>query len=266
MVEHVRLRTFTRIGFAARGLLYIIIAWLIFRSGRSEDLEGALEYLAEGSSELLMIAVIAGFVAYGIWRLCDAIFNVEYHPDDGKGKRERLGAAGSGIVYLFLAFQAFRLIRGSGAGDSGDATQENARAALALPGGEIMLVAAGAILILVGGYQMIKAAKASFLKHLEPGIAGQAWAKWSGQFGYAARGLIFIISGVFLCQAGLERDAGQAGGLESALAWLDSPWDMLAALGLLAFGLYSLVEARFRVLHHVPVEELAHGAPPSPMR
>lgn len=260
MVEHVRLRTFTRIGFAARGLLYIIIAWLIFRTGRSEDLEGALEYLAEGGSELLMIAVIAGFVAYGVWRLCDALFNVEYHPDDGKGKRERLGAAGSGIVYLLLALQAFRLIRGSGAGDSGDATQENARTAMSLPGGEIMLIAAGVILVLVGGYQLIKAYKASFLKHLEPGIASQPWAKWSGQFGYAARGLIFIISGAFLFQAGVEGDAGEAGGLESALAWLDSPWDMLAAFGLLAFGLYSLVEARYRILHHVPVEELAHRA------
>jgi len=38
---------------------------------------------------------------------------------------------------------------------------------------------------------------------------------------------------------------------------------MMAAFGLFAFGLYSLVEARYRVLHHVPVEELAHraGAP-----
>lgn len=260
MVERVHLRTFTRIGFAARGLLYIIIAWLIFRTGRSEDLEGALQYLAAGGSEWLMVAVIAGFVAYGIWRVADAIFNVENHPDDSKGKRERLGAAGSGIVYLLLALQAFRLIRGSGAGDSGDATRENAQTALSLPGGELLLIAAGITLVLVGGYQLVKAAKASFLDHLEPAIAAQPWAKWTGRFGYAARGLIFIISGGFLFQAGLEAEAGEAGGIESALAWLDSPWDLLAAIGLFAFGLYSLVEARFRVLHHVPVEQLARDA------
>ena len=260
MVERVHLRTLTRIGFAARGLLYIIVAWLIFQTGRSEDLEGALQYLAEGGSELLMIAVIIGFVGYGIWRLCDAALNVEGHPSDGKGKVERLGAAGSGLIYLLLAIQSFRLIRGAGAGDSGDATQQSARTALDLPGGELLLIVAGVVILAVGGYQLVKAAKASFLKHLEPAIASQPWAKWSGQLGYAARGLIFIISGIFLIQAGLEGDAGEAGGLESALAWLDSPWDMLAALGLFAFGLYSLVEARYRILHHVPVKELADRA------
>ncbi len=134
MVASVRLRTFTRIGFAARGLLYITIAWLIFRSGKSEDLEGALEYLAEGGGELLMMVVTAGFLAYGFWRLCDALFNVENHPSDGKGKRERLGAAGSGVAYLLLAWQAVSLIRGFGSSGGGDATQENARTALSLPG------------------------------------------------------------------------------------------------------------------------------------
>lgn len=266
MAERVHLRTFTRIGFAARGLLYMIIAWLVFRTGRSEDLEGALQYLAEGSSELLMIAVIAGFTGYGVWRISDAAFNVENHPGGAKGARERLGAAGSGIVYLLLAWQSFRLIRGSGAGDSGDATRENARAALSLPGGEIMLIVAGIVVLGIGIYQLIKAAKASFLDHLEPSIASQPWAKWTGRFGYAARGLIFIISGAFLAQAGFESEANEAGGVESALAWLDSPWDMLAAFGLLTFGLYSLIEARFRILHHVPVEELAERAAPSRMR
>ena len=265
MDSRLRLRTFTRIGFAARGLLYIVVAWLIFRTGRSEDLQGALAYLAEGGGKLLMIIVTAGFLAYGIWRLADALINVEQHPYNSKGKRERLGAAGSGIVYLLLAWQAVRLIQGASS-QAGDPTQENARTALSLPGGEIMLILAGILLVLVGGYQLVKAAKASFLKHLEPGIAAQPWAKWTGRFGYAARGLIFIISGCFLFQAGLEEEAREAGGVESALAWLDSPWDMMAAFGLLAFGLYSLVEARYRILHHVPVEELAQRAAPSRMR
>ena len=47
MVTNVGLRTFTRVGFAGRGLLYMIIGWLIFRTGRSEDLEGALDALEE---------------------------------------------------------------------------------------------------------------------------------------------------------------------------------------------------------------------------
>lgn len=259
-----RLRILTRIGFAARGLLYMVIAWLVFRTGRSEDLEGALQYLAEGGGKLLMMVVTAGFLAYGFWRLCDAIFNVEGHSPDGKGKRQRLGAAGSGVVYLLLAWQAIRLIRGART-DRGDSTQESAATALTLPGGEVALVLAGLVLAAVGVFQLIKAAKASFLDHLEPRVAGEPWAKWSGRFGYASRGLIFLISALFLAKAGLVSRAGQAGGMESALAWLDNPWDTLAAIGLLAFGLYSLVEARFRILHHTPVKELADRATPARM-
>lgn len=261
MVARLSLRTFTRIGFAARGILYIIVAWLIVRTGRSEDLQGALEYLDEGGGELPTAAVVAGFIAYGVWRLSDALFNVEQHPAGAKGKRQRLGAAGSGIVYLFLAWQAVRLLRGDRSGGA-DPARENAQTALALPGGELMLILAGAILVLVGVYQLVKAAQGSFLKDLEPHIASQPWAKWTGRFGYAARGLIFIICGCFLAQAGIEAEAGEAGGLEMALTWLDSPWDKLTAFGLFAFGLYSLVEARFRILHHVPVEQLAQRVAP----
>ena len=265
MQAHERLRILTRIGFAARGLLYIVIAWLVFRTGRSEDLEGALQYLAEGGGKLLMMVVTAGFLAYGFWRLCDAFFNVEGHSSDGKGKRQRLGAGGSGVAYLLLAWQAIRLIRGSRA-DQGDSTQESAATALTLPGGEVALMLAGIVLAAVGVFQLIKAAKASFLDHLEPAVASQPWAKWSGQFGYASRGLIFLISALFLVKAGLDSRAGEAGGMESALAWLDNPWDTLAAIGLLAFGLYSLVEARFRILHHTPVRQLADRAAPMRMR
>lgn len=263
MEPSLRLRTLTRIGFAARGLLYIVIGWLIFRTGRSEDLEGALQYLAEGGGKLLMLLVTVGFLAYGFWRLCDAAFNVENHPSDTKGKRERLGAAGSGVAYLLLAWQAIRLLRGSTPDSGGDPAQENATAAMALPGGELMLILAGIIVAAVGAFQLIKAAKASFLDRLEPQIASQPWAKWTGRFGYAARGLVFLISGWFLFKAGIESEAQEAGGVESALAWLDSPWDMMAAFGLIAFGLYSLVEARFRIIHHTPVKELAHRAAPS---
>lgn len=262
MDASLRLRSLTRIGFAARGLLYIIIAWLIFRTGRSEDLEGALEYLADGGGQLLLIVVTAGFLAYGVWRMSDAVLNIEGHPDEAKGKRERIGAAASGMVYLLLAWQAIRLIGGPGSSSSGDPAQENARTALALPGGEIMLAIAGLVLVAVGVIQLIKAAKASFLRHLEAQVAGQPWAKWTGRFGYAARGLIFIISGAFLFNAGIKSEAGEAGGIESALAWLDSPWDMLAAFGLFAFGLYSLLEARFRIIHRVPMEQLADRARP----
>jgi len=239
-------------------MLYITIAYLLIRAGRPEDASGALEYLGQGSGRLLLIAITAGFIAYGIWRLSDAVFNIERHPPDGKGLRERLGAGGSGVVHLFLAWQALKLIRGAASlGPSGP--QDEARIALSLPGGELALEIAGAALIGVGAFQLIKAAKAKFLRHLESDVASQAWAKWTGRFGYAARGFVFLISGYFLIRAGLDERPGKAGGMEQALAWLDNPWDDLIAAGLLCFGLFSLIEARFRIIHDVPVDEIARG-------
>ncbi|HVF37971.1 MAG TPA: DUF1206 domain-containing protein [Sphingomicrobium sp.] len=253
-----RLTTLTRLGFAARGLLYIVIALLLIRAGRSEDPSGALGYLAQGGGGLLMIAIAAGFIGYGLWRLSDALFNIEGHSSDNKGLRERLGAGGSGIVHLLLAWQAVKLIRGAEPASDG-ATQDSARTALEIPGGEVALLLAGLVLLAVGAFQVMKAVKGHFLRHLEPQIASQPWAKWAGKLGYAARGLVFLISGGFLIKAGLEARASEAGGIEEALAWLDSPWDVLIAIGLFCFGLYSLIEARFRILHGVPVDAITHG-------
>ena len=253
-----RLTTLTRIGFAARGLLYIVIGILIIQSGRAEDPSGALGYLADGAGVWLVGLMAAGFLAYGIWRLSDAALNVEQHEAGAKGIRQRLGAAGSGVVHLLLAWQSLRLIQGSRSGSDG--TQENAQAALQLPGGQLLLIVAGLVLIGAGAFQLFKAAKASFCDNLDAGIANRGWVKTVGRIGYGARGVVFLISGYFILKAGLEERASEAGGMDHALAWLTSPWDMLVAIGLLMFGFFSLVEARYRVIHPVPVDGLARAA------
>lgn len=254
------LTTLTRIGFAARGLLYLVIGYLVLKTGRAEDPSGALQELAEGGGRTLMYLIIAGFLAYGLWRLSDAALNIERHQPGNKGLRERIGAAASGLVHLFLAWQAVRLVQHAGGSGGAGGTQEKAQTALQLPGGQLLLILAGLVLLGVGAFQLKKAWKADFLDHLEPNVAHQPWARWTGQAGYAARGLVFLISGAFLTAAGFKEEAGEAGGMAEALAWLSSPWDVVIAFGLLLFGLYSLIEARFRVLHDVPVDGLANRA------
>ena len=254
-----RLTTLTRMGFAARGLLYLVIAILVLTTGRTEDPAGALHYLGQGGGKILLGLMTLGLLAYGLWRLSDAVFNIERHPRDRSGMLARLGAGGSAVVHLFLAWQAIRLMQGTGSASEAG-TQEGAQSVLQLPGGSMLLIAGGLILLGTGIYQLIKAARGSYLKHLEPQIARQPWAIWSGRLGYAARGLVFLITGFFVVSAGFEEKASEAGGMADALSWLNSPWDMIVAAGLFAFGLFSLIESRYRVLHDIPVHGIAQQA------
>ncbi|WP_232224209.1 DUF1206 domain-containing protein [Mastigocladopsis repens] len=65
-----------------------------------------------------------------------------------------------------------------------------------------------------------------------------------------ARGIVFCIIGWFLIQAATQSDASQAGGLGEALQTLAQqpygPWLLgLVALGLVAYGGYMVIQARY---------------------
>jgi len=243
-----------RLGFAGRGFLYLVIAWLVIGSGKETDLTGALEYLRE--ERALLIALLIGFVGYGFWRVTDAIFDSEGHGDGKKGALGRVGAGVSGVIYLFLAWQAWKLIQGEG-GSSGNGAQEHAGTVMHLPGGTILIEVGGVILFLAGLWQLKRAISGDFCKHLRPDIRHQEWVKWMGRGGYGARGVIFIVTAFFLISAGLSGDPSEVGGMQDALKWLSSPVNLIVAAGLALFGLFSLVESRFRQIHAPPVDRMA---------
>ena len=253
-----RLTTLTRIGFATRGTLYLVIAFLVIGAGRAEDPAGALQYVGNGAGRVLLAVMAVGLCAYGIWRLVDAAFDIERHGTDRKGIIERIGAGFSGIVHLLLTWQAVNLIRGLGA--SGDGAQAGTQVVLDLPGGAVLATLGAGTLFGVGVIQLVKAAKGSFLEYLEPQIASQPWARWSGRAGYAARGIVFVICSYMLLKAGINDRSSQAGGMAQALSWLTSPADIVIGLGLAGFGVFSLIEARYRLLHVITAGDLARRA------
>lgn len=247
----------TRLGFAARGLLYLNIAWLAIGAGRAEDLTGALEYL-RGERALLMI-ILAGFLAYGFWRVTDALFDSEGHGEGKKGALGRVGAGASGIIYLFLAWQAWRLLKGDGGGSGG--AQEQAGTVMNLPGGTLLVEIGGIVLFLAGLWQMKRAISGDFRNHLRPDIRQQGWVKWMGRGGYGARAIIFLVTATFLISAGLSGDPSEVGGMQDAIRWMDSPFNLIVAAGLALFGAFSLVEARFRQINPPPVNRVAVSLP-----
>jgi hypothetical protein len=83
------------------------------------------------------------------------------------------------------------------------------------------------------------------------GSAARRWGGRVGTFGHVARGVVFGLIGVFVIKAALEYDPKEAIGLDGALQKLASaaygPYLLgVTAAGLIAYGLYCLVDARYR--------------------
>jgi hypothetical protein len=109
---------------------------------------------------------------------------------------------------------------------------------------------AAIVLLIVGLYQLYKGAKGKFLRHLYDRASQALWVQLAGRLGYAARGVVFIVVAYFMAKAGLDERPGEAGGMAEALASLPYMARIGVAWGLGFFGLFSLVEARHRMIRN----------------
>jgi hypothetical protein len=239
----------TRIGFAARGSLYLIVGYLALQLGRAEDAGGALDWISRQAGGLVLAALALGFAAYGIWRVTDAIFDTQGKGRELKGVIGRLAGGLSGFIHLGLAFTAAKLALGAGSGGNSSASAESgAAAAMSLPGGDLLLYAAAAILAVAGVAQLGIALTRRFCKHLAPEAKHRWWVIAAGLGGHAARGVIFLVAGWLVLNAGLHHQAEEAGALGDALLSLPGSLRAAVAAGLCLFGAYSLIEARYRII------------------
>jgi hypothetical protein len=249
-----------RVGFAARGAVYLIVGWLAvlaaFGGAASTDNQGALEAVGQLPHGAILVGVVgAGLFAYAAWSLVRAVFDPERRGHAAKGLVARAGYAVAGLSYAGLAFGAAQFALGSGtAGKGSDAsTQDQTASLLQAPFGRALVIAVGAILIAVAAVEFAKAYTRSFLKDLSLGALGaepRRWVELLGRMGLAARGVVFTLIGIFLIQASLQQDAGAAVGLGGALQKLtEQPFGQIllgvVAVGLCMYGLFSFVEARY---------------------
>jgi hypothetical protein len=82
-------------------------------------------------------------------------------------------------------------------------------------------------------------------------VRTRRWIERIGTVGHLARMVVFGLVGIFLIRAAIDFDPNKAVGLDGALAKVDhasyGPFLLgLIATGLIAFGTYSLSDARFR--------------------
>ena len=252
------IETLGRVGYAAKGVVYALLGVLAadaaFGAGGPEGQTGALRSLAGTSyGPFLLWALVVGLAAYGLWRFALAALDPERKGDDAKGLATRAGYVVSGVAYLGLAYTAYQIVAGGGAG-GGDAAEERTATALGMPGGRWLVGAVALGVIGYGLYQFVRAYKASFMDDLAlrgAAARNREWVRRAGQAGLAARGVVYVLVGSFLGQAALQDDADEAGGLDAALTTLQGqgygPWVLgLVALGLVMYGAYCGVNAAYR--------------------
>jgi hypothetical protein len=246
-----------RAGFVARGLIYGIIGLLAIKlalgaGGKTANQQGALKTIAhQPFGEVLLILVAIGLAGYALWRLLRALLG--HGPEDSDTTFERVAAFASGIVYAGLCAVAIKLLLGSGASGS-ENTQKTTAGVFGWPAGAWLVGIAGAVLIGVGLYQGYRGLSRDFLEdskteQMSPRV--RSWIEWIGTFGHLARMVVFGLVGVFLIKAAIDYNPNKAVGLDGALAKIANasygPFLLgIVAAGLIAFGVYSLSDARYR--------------------
>ena len=248
-----------RIGYVAYGIVYMLVGALAVRAafgtgGKTTGQEGALHQVLLAPLGRVMLGMIAlGLLAYASWRLFQGILDPEDEGKDVKGIVKRTDHVLNGLFHGALAFSAGGLALGAGGGGGGSPDDWTARL-MAQPFGRWLVVIIGVGVFCAGLYQFYKAYKAEFRDELESGEMSareMSWATRSGRLGYAARGVVLGVIGVFLVQAALQTDPEQARGLGGALGALArgpfGPYILgTVALGLVAYGAFMFVVARYR--------------------
>jgi uncharacterized membrane protein YidH (DUF202 family) len=247
-----------RLGFAAKGAVYLIIGAIAVRAaigagGETTGPQGALQEIAERPlGETLLWVVALGLVGYAIWRFMQAARDTEHKGADAKGLVVRTGYVVSGIIHASLALAAVRIAGGSGERDGGE--QGMTAQLMQQPFGRWLVVLVGLIVLGVGINQFRRAYSARFRKDLRTGEMDpeeERWAVRAGRIGYAARGVTFAIIAAFLVIAGLQADPSEAKGLGDALQTLEAqpfgPWLLaIVGVGLACYGIFQFVLARYR--------------------
>jgi len=247
-----------RSGFVARAAVYLIIGVLAVKvalgdGGKLTNQKGAFETIAhEPAGHLLLILVAIALAGYSLWRLLRAALGHGREASDSGF--DRVSAFGSGIVYAALCAIALSILIGSSAGGSGSSGAKKATGGvLGWPGGPWLVGAAGLVMVAIGLFQLYRGLSREFLddsktEQLSP--APRRAFEWAGVVGYCARAVVFGLVGAFLVDAAATYDPAKAVGIDGALAKLAhqplGPYLLgLVAAGLVAFGLYSLVDARY---------------------
>jgi len=247
-----------RLGYAARGTVYLIVGGLALVAARGSggpatDSKGALQAILEAPFGAVLLAIIAiGLLCFAAWRLAQGLLDADRLGRKRKALVRRAAYSGSAVIYVGLAFTAASILIGRRT-DSGDQSARDWTATLLSQPFGRWLVAAVAFGIALGGLAIARRGWTERFDHLALSASARSWAMRMGRFGFFARAAIFLIVSGFLMVAAVHANSSEARGLAGALESLQQQpygWALLGAtaLGLFAFGAFQFITAAYRRL------------------
>lgn len=253
------LKVLARVGLIAYGVVHLLIGWLALQiawgapAGKSADLSGALRTLADQPfGRILLWLVAVGMVALALWQASEAIWGYR-NRIGAKRVRNQVTSGAKAVIYAALGVSAASVVLGWGSWVA-QSQQQTTSGVLAWPAGRVIVVVTGLTIIGVGVAGVVKGVKKSFDEEIDTSsmspVARKGVARL-GQVGYIAKGVALGVVGGLLSYAALTFHRQKAPGLDGALhAILAQPLGRFlltaVALGFVAFGLFAMLESRYR--------------------
>jgi hypothetical protein len=249
-----------RLGYGARGIVYCLVGGLALLAafgsgGQTGGSRSALQsLLSQPFGKAWLVLIASGLFGFAAWRIVEALTDADHRGREWKALGIRAAHLVSGGIYAGLAVFALNLAFGRGAGGGEDQAAQSWTAWLmAQPFGQWLVGLVGVGVAAAGLGFIWKGWRGDVMMRLAlPSGAGR-WVLPLGRLGYAARGVVFVLVGGFLILAALHSNSSEVHGLGGALQSLQAQpfgWILLGvvAAGLFAFGVFGLVQARYRHL------------------
>lgn len=255
-----------RSGYGARGFVYLSLGLLTLMAaidvvGSSVGTGGAVGALArQPFGRVWLVFLGLGLWAFVLWRVLQSVFDADREGTTPKALMLRSGQAASGLFYGILGATVFEILDNVGTDPSADDVAENQRKAamlLDLPFGDALLIGVGLIIAGVGVGNILKGIGANFGENLACSPGQKQWFCRIARAGYVARGLAYLPLALFVVLAGFRARADAVTSFGASLDALEArPGGSLmlglTAIGLMAFGAFAFVEARFRDIRSPP--------------
>ncbi|QCR22197.1 DUF1206 domain-containing protein [Pontibacter sp. SGAir0037] len=257
---------FAKFGLTAKGIVYCLVGTIAFMAAfringnSTEDASRSSVFsfiLQQPFGQVLLALIAVGLLCFALWRIIQAVKDTEQKGSDPMGIGRRISYAFSGIVYGSFAVLAAKMVMGSRGSDGGeDSRQTLARELLQQPFGQWLAGAVAIGTMIWGLSQIYRSFSGKYKKSVQRAHHTRTTENIllkTGKVGYLARGVVLNIIGYLFLKAALDANPQEAGNTTSAFRFLqESSYGSFllgtVALGLICYGIFMFVRARYQAL------------------